>query len=1007
MVDESIQTSFKSDYFERITKIGNVESLELSVYEIEHNSDSDPRVSLSRNAFRLMSQHGAKKALVIFFNSDSPNYRLSLITIDLKWEEGKRVRKEYSNPRRYSFYLGPDAKTHTPEKYLVKQGRVQDFDDLTSRFSIEVVNKEFYTSVADLYTELVGGTRGEGKKRREYTGSLKLPSISAQSEILQRFAVRLIGRIMFCWFLREKKSDRGLALVPCELLSADTAYGASAYYHKILEPLFFEVLNKPLDERKKDFCGDVLDTVPYLNGGLFDIHLDDFYSSDDRKQAINHSIVDVPDEWLRRLFDLLETYNFTVDENTSIDIDLSIDPEMLGRIFENLLAEINPETGKTARKSTGSYYTPRHIVEYMVDQSLLLYLEHKTGIGREKIRSLLRYDLEDDQAHIFTRIEQKEIVEAISNLTVLDPACGSGAFPIGVLQKIVFMLRLIDPDATLWVERQLKSASPELRRLIEHEFEHRNLDYIRKLAVIRQSIYGVDIQPIATEIARLRCFLTLIVDERVNDKEPNRGIEPLPNLDFKFVTANSLIGLTNSDESVQPGLFGHDLKISELKLIRDEYFGSESSERETLIKQFQAKRREIYDAILAVAKEDYVTDEVAQKLSNWNPFGHERTDWLDPEWMFGISGGFDIVIGNPPYGADLSMSDITFLLKHYEYFDRQKNSAAFFIELACGLVKKKGLITFIVPKSLSFSEGWERTRRFISEQNQLQAIVDVSKAFESVLLEQVIVTFINDRAPEYDFQTATAWQKDIQSVGNVKNILISELSILPIYVSERKQKILDLISRDTIQLGKITETFRGFPFQKLIGSEGVRVLRGRNIGRFSIQGDIAKAKIPLKKLQDKKAIQLRKQKIISQNVVAHRLKPYDQLHIVAAIDNQKLVTLDTVMNTFVKSEQFCIEYLAALLNSKLAAWYYYWFVFNRAVRTMHFDKYYVGKLPVKKIDMKQQENIKELVAIVSSYSSEERQSKELECASILKKIDDLIFNAYGIKEGDIDDARLD
>src|SRR3989338_281154 len=392
---EDIAVGFKSHLITKVVKIGEVPSLELLICEVSHPSENYPRVSLSRDAFRLLAQYGAKQALIIFNSENSSNFRLSLVTIDLKWEEGKRVKKEYSNPRRYSFFLGPETKTHTPEEYLIKQGRVKDFDDLKERFSIEVVNKEFYTQIAILFTQLAGGKREIGRKSIDAgRGLLNLPS-TVDDTLDKEFTVRLIGRLVFCWFLKKKRSDKNIPLLPEELLSAKAVSENKGYYHGILEPLFFEVLNTPADNRTKKYQGSPWSQIPFLNGGLFTPHLHDYYEPGPLGISKHINTLKVPDRWIKELFEVFETYNFTIDENTSVDVELSIEPEMLGRIFENLLAEINPETGETARKATGSYYTPRPIVEYMVDESLKQCLITKTGLTEGKISALLTYSDKD------------------------------------------------------------------------------------------------------------------------------------------------------------------------------------------------------------------------------------------------------------------------------------------------------------------------------------------------------------------------------------------------------------------------------------------------------------------------------------------------------------------------------------------------------------------------------------------------------------------------------------
>jgi adenine-specific DNA-methyltransferase len=236
-------------------------------------------------------------------------------------------------------------------------------------------------------------------------------------------------------------------------------------YRGILEPLFFEILNKPRKERNDKYNREFYSLIPYLNGGLFTPNPDDFYNSKDLKKTSNSNAI-IPDKWLLSLFEVLELYNFTIDENTSVDIDLSIDPEMLGRIFENLLAEINPETGETARKNTGSYYTPRDIVNYMIDESLFYYLKSKININNKELISLISYDLNDDVENPIKDSDKPKIIKALNNLKLIDPACGSGAYPIGALQKILYILQVIDPSGKIWFEEQIKDVPPEIKSVL-------------------------------------------------------------------------------------------------------------------------------------------------------------------------------------------------------------------------------------------------------------------------------------------------------------------------------------------------------------------------------------------------------------------------------------------------------------------------------------------------------------------------------------------------------------
>ena len=400
--------------------IGKDKSLELDVYEIQHVSENDPRVGISKDFFRLMANYGSKRALAIFYSPKSKNYRLSLATVDLSLE-GSKIKREYSNPRRFSFFLGPDAKVHTPYNFLIKKGRVKDFDDLQNRFSIEVVNKEFYKEIANWYFWALKKVKFPDDAETEKNGR----EISV---------IRMITRLIFIWFMKVRK------LVPEELFNektikeilTDVKSKDDNYYKAILQNLFFATLNTKKEDRrftskKKGYKGfshdfgnhnvyryeelfkdseEVIEKyfmpIPFLNGGLFECldyktktrderkYIDGFTSTksqqpiipnflffnDDKEINLNEDYGTTNKRYnVRGLINTLSLYNFTIDESDPNDADVALDPELLGKVFENLLASYNPETANTARKSTGSYYTPRPIVDYMVDESLKQYFK--------------------------------------------------------------------------------------------------------------------------------------------------------------------------------------------------------------------------------------------------------------------------------------------------------------------------------------------------------------------------------------------------------------------------------------------------------------------------------------------------------------------------------------------------------------------------------------------------------------------------------------------------------
>src|SRR3990172_9106962 len=482
-------------------------------------------------------------------------------------------------------------------------------------FDVESVTKAFYKELANWYFWA-----------REYAAFPKDAEPDAEGKPSVHL-IRLITRLIFCWFLREKRNPQtGEGLLPDALfdprrireLLKDPSDASCSYYTAILQNLFFATLNtemgkpgkpanRPLleegDGQRSDdhmihtvwrhtrqlrdpaALAKLLRDIPFLNGGLFECLDDrvqkgnspyteevriDGFSTDPRKQPRipnllffgQDEVVDLSGaygdharshETVRPLLSLLRRYNFTLTENTPLEQEVALDPELLGHVFENLLAAFNPETGTVARKATGSFYTPRVVVDWMVDQALAAYFEGiLTRAGTEDVRKKLRRLLSwEEEGHEFTPKETEALIDAIDHLKALDPAWGSGAFPMGLLQKLVHVLKKLDPENKGWRQRQeaaldsfdSSTAREEARQAIKRAFARDNDDYGRKLYLIENCLYGVDIQPIACQIAKLRFFISLIVDQAIDPQEPNLGILPLPNLETKIVAANTLLGL--------------------------------------------------------------------------------------------------------------------------------------------------------------------------------------------------------------------------------------------------------------------------------------------------------------------------------------------------------------------------------------------------------------------------------------------------------------------------------
>ena len=486
--------------------------------------------------------------------------------------------------------------------------------------------------------------------------------------------------------------------------------------------------------------------MPFVNGGLFDC-LDDFEgrtAGGRRIDAFTDNIknqgkdLHVPASILldpeHGLFPLFRRFKFTVEENTPLDQEVALDPELLGRVFENLLAAYNPETRNIVRKATGSYYTPRRIVDYMVDEALVAALTERVASAdddrawlEERLRYLLDYeDAFNDAAELFDRADTEAIVRAIANLRVLDPAVGSGAFPMGALHKLTLALRRLDQKNTHWerfqkdLARERAAAAFEVRspdareaelREISQTFEaYRDSDYGRKLYLIQNSIYGVDLQPVACQIARLRFFISLTVEQEStrNDPANNHGIRPLPNLETRIVAANTLIGVARPK---QMGLGEAALREHMIPLarVREMHFNAKARDDKRELRKEDARLR----SALAEALEEggYGHDE-AQYVARWDPYSQSAAaDWFDARWMFDVADGFDVVIGNPPYvRADFQDDEhqrtrlLLRLDREYETLWEKWDLFVPFMERGFKLLREGGVTSLIVSDAFGHAK---------------------------------------------------------------------------------------------------------------------------------------------------------------------------------------------------------------------------------------------------------------------------------------------------------------
>ncbi|MBV5288593.1 MAG: Eco57I restriction-modification methylase domain-containing protein [Pelodictyon phaeoclathratiforme] len=544
----------------------------------------------------------------------------------------------------------------------------------------------------------------------------------------------------------------------------------------------------------------LLRQVPFLNGGLFEclddrvtkgksnfteeIRIDGFsnipkkhpklpnyiFFGDDQRIDLSDAYGDTNRrrETVRPLLTILSSYNFTLTENTPLEQEIALDPELLGHVFENLLAAYNPETGTVARKSTGSFYTPRVVVDWMADQALAIHLNKAlsrlTGVMSERTDPRLKMLLSWEEAGLEFSDEEKEaLIDAIDSLKVLDPACGSGAFPMGVLQKLVHVLRKLDPENRGWRRRQeaalerIESATAreEARLAIERAFAHDNDDYGRKLYLIENCLYGVDILPIACQLAKLRFFIALIVDQEIDDAYPNYGILPLPNLETKIVAANTLLGLQRrllllANESIL------DLE-TELQQVRHNYF---TARRYKDKKALRARDKELCDALAEqLAEAGGLTPYDTQRIASWNPYKtNVAAAFFDPAWMFGLvreGGSFDIVIGNPPYvrqeqlrnmsvtgsgGQFHSLKEV--LKEQYECYTGTADLYVYFFERALQLLRIGGTLAYITSNKYMRAAYGEKLRTYLACSTRPHAILDFGDApvFTAIAYPCIMIT---------------------------------------------------------------------------------------------------------------------------------------------------------------------------------------------------------------------------------------------------------------------------
>ena len=764
--------------FHQLGKLRTNDDVEFPIYEVILNNKvkiSDNKVTVNNFVKKYIVSDAIEGALVTYAyeDTDRKEWRFSFISKNTASEFFAEAESIETNPRKYTYVFGTDElHTTAVERFFTLQQSNFEVKDFFAAFEVEALNKEFfeeYKAIYEDFVEHITGKRFVKEKGKWVEKEKHLPDpqylfpFGEDDKCVRDYVKKLLGRLVFLYFLQKKEWLNG------DVNYLKNLFGKSdktSFLEEVLEPLFFGVLNTNPEDRKALFEAEQWnlsllkewEKVPYLNGGLFE------------RDIIDNERVIFSEELFERTFEFFSRYNFTIDENDPEDTQIGIDPEMLGKIFENLLED---------NKDKGAFYTPKEIVQYMCRESLIAYLTEKHKEEEVNIRNLVEKHntkWEEDTC--------KKVLNSLKEVKICDPAIGSGAFPMGMLNELYKCRIALGEEKSVNIKKE----------------------------ILQNNIYGVDIEKGAVDIARLRFWLALVVDETIP--------EPLPNLDFKIMQGNSLLesyqgvdlsNLTAENnnlmfvENLQKDLFGNyvepQLKITFTKkdftesLQQDikKYFSVTDAETKKILrKQINNKIQEHIDYNLELRRNqlERLKLEITPKYKNATlTFTQEREKEsleqeiakLDisrkeiiklqetdekPFFLWHIyfadvfkgannlnNSGFDIVIGNPPYGAKLSQEDKEVLKKKYISAQTikgiQKGSLdtyTLFIELGYNLLKKGGNLGFIVPLSVTSSDALSGLHNLLINNCEVIKISSYGdrpkRVFESAEQQVSIISFL-------------------------------------------------------------------------------------------------------------------------------------------------------------------------------------------------------------------------------------------------------------------------
>ena len=947
-------------------------------YDMEDGSVLRRKVGL-RNLVRPYLGYGFDAALAVF--DDGKNWRLSLIC-DLKGDA------EATNAKRFTYVFGDEKAFYkTPVKRFVDlQKKADEYLEIKNAFSVEALSDDFFDEYRKQYAEFVKFLTGKvyvkkGNKWIEQEvgepDEQFFTSFGKDEKLVRDYIKKMMGRIVFLYFLQSKGWLGGNLHYMHDLFDNASDAIKADFLDKVLEPMFFGLLNtKPKDRATAPLVNGVgvkyipdAETIPYLNGGLF------------QQEKIDEVDSRFPAEMFQSLFDFFDSYNFTIDENDPNDAEVGVDPEMLGKIFENLLED---------NKDKGAFYTPKEIVRYMCQESLIAYLQ--TGIEDEETKKgianfVKTNDVEElggASSDLAMSIDQK-----LKDVKICDPAIGSGAFPMGLLRELYACRKAIEV------------------------FESDNAADIKR-HIIQNNIYGVDIEKGAVDIARLRFWLALIIDE----KEPM----PLPNLDFKIMQGNSLlesfmgVDLNMTSKKVKTG---RDTKKTRGVLS----LGFEETDVQKTIQDLVKSYFSITDHTLRAQRrkeiDKYVKDYI-KICAEGNQEVQAAVDELEiPNSQFFLwhtyfndvfeKGGFDIVIGNPPYIDSETMAisqPVERKLYSSQYQTAKGNWDIYvvFYERGMNLLNDHGVLSYITPnKWLSIKYGTKMRELYFGNIWQLGDCKNI-KVFDAGN-EPVVCFFSKENVDklciekfnvDYSVSKVNELDKskiDYSNLGiciseninllikiNSQNQLCSYVKVENPFTTGEAYELIPLIkdSKDSVGAYRLVNTGLIDPYVNLWGLNMITYLKNKYLYPVIDKKEF-KTKFP------KRVRQADAKKIIISGM-RYFESFFDK-------DGAYIAGKSTIIISGAKTDDM-FYLLLAFLNSKLMTFY-----INQSYSSLgigggiNFSKDMVSILPIPNLT-KSRHDFKELVNFSANLNM--ANVKNVNIAALENQIDFLVYHLYGL-----------